>query len=183
MLISLLISVDIYPLEILRIKVHNMCMTNLSPIVCKKIKEARRNAGLSQSEIAKEINCKQSALSMFEQGDGTKLNDEAIEKLCAKFSIDLEGNADKREAAVVNFSVPAIKMSAKGYCPNPKCPTNHRYEVETKVYYLPDRDKADPVGGKYCAMCGEILEHVCPNCGAPIHDGAICSICGEPYIV
>lgn len=183
MLISVLIFVDIYPLAILRNKVHNICMTNLSPIVCKKIKEARRKAGLSQSQIAKEINCKQSALSMFEQGDGTKLNDEAIERLCAKFSINIEEEANNNETSIKSASLVSIKSSSKGYCPNPKCPTNRKYEVESKIYYLPDRDSADPVGGKYCAMCGEILEHVCPNCGAPIHHGAICSICGEPYIV
>ena len=22
----------------------------------------------------------------------------------------------------------------------------------------------------------------CPNCGAPVHAGAICSLCGQPYI-
>ena len=57
-------------------------MTNLSPEICRKVKEARREAGLSQSVLAAEVGCKQSALSMFEQGDGTKLNEEVIEKLC-----------------------------------------------------------------------------------------------------
>ena len=44
-------------------------------------------------------------------------------------------------------------------------------------------ETADPVGGKYCAMCGELLERACPNCGAPVHAGAICSLCGQPYVV
>ncbi|MBQ5530808.1 MAG: helix-turn-helix transcriptional regulator, partial [Kiritimatiellae bacterium] len=43
-------------------------MTNLSPEVCLRLKEARRSAGLSQSTVAAEIGCRQSALSMFEQG-------------------------------------------------------------------------------------------------------------------
>ena len=32
----------------------------------------------------------------------------------------------------------------------------------------------------------EITEDVtnkkCPNCGAPVHAGSVCSLCGEPYI-
>ena len=56
-------------------------MTNLSPEVCQKLRDARRAAKLSQSVVASEVGCKQSALSMFEQGDGTKLNDAVIRKL------------------------------------------------------------------------------------------------------
>ena len=29
---------------------------------------------------------------------------------------------------------------------------------------------------------GEVLEKKCPSCGAPIHAGAVCSICGDSYI-
>ena len=64
-------------------------MTKLNPIVCLKIKEARRAHGLSQSELAAEVGCKQSALSMFEQGDGTKLNDAVVERLAKKFGVDI----------------------------------------------------------------------------------------------
>jgi hypothetical protein len=38
------------------------------------------------------------------------------------------------------------------------------------------------VGGKFCAVCGEVLEKRCPNCNAPIHEGAVCSFCGSPYV-
>ena len=73
-------------------------MVNLSPEICKKLKRARLDAGLSQSKLAAEVGCKQSALSMFEQGDGTKLNDEVIQKLSKKFKIDL---TPSEESAVV----------------------------------------------------------------------------------
>ena len=53
-----------------------------------KIRDARREKGISQSELAKEVGCKQSAVSMFECGDGTKLNDEVIGKLAEKFGIE-----------------------------------------------------------------------------------------------
>ena len=70
----------------------------------------------------------------------------------------------------------------KGFCPNPHCPSNHAYEVEGRRLVRPDRNEADPVGATYCAVCGEVLEKRCPNCGAPLHEGAVCSYCGEPYV-
>ena len=160
-------------------------MTNLDPEICYKIKEARREAKLSQIEIAKEIGCKQSALSMFEQGDGTKLNDEAIHKLAEKFGIKLGSNTKSAgEVEARNFNSAIIMQQKKGigFCPNPKCPTNHAYDVDGRTFHLPDRVTADPVGGKFCAMCGEVLIKVCPNCGSPVHDGGFCSICGDAYV-
>ena len=147
-------------------------MTGLNPEICRRLREARRLAKLSQIEVAKEIGCKQSALSMFEQGDGTKLNDDAVLKLSRKFGIDLSEKAEETVVASL----------AKGFCPNPHCPTNRAYEIEGKTHYLPERSTADPVGGKFCAMCGESLIKKCPNCGAAVHDGGFCSICGEPYV-
>jgi len=129
--------------------------------------------------LAREVGCKQSALSMFEQGDGTKLNDEVIGKLAKKFGIEITSAVEEtpHARAPVQLLTPAT-----GYCPNPLCPSNHGYRVEEKTLYRPNRQEADPIGGKYCAVCGELLERFCPNCGAPVHDGAICSVCGEPYV-
>ena len=159
-------------------------MTELNPEVCLKIKEARRAARLSQSAVALEVGCKQSALSMFEQGDGTKLNDEVIKRLAQKFGVDLsvKGEASSRPPQASVSVSPAASRAPRGFCPNPHCPSNSPYEVEGRSYVLPDRAKADPVGGKFCAFCGEVLEKRCPNCGAPVHDGAICSLCGDPYV-
>ena len=152
-------------------------MIDLSPEICQKLKEARRTAKLSQSVVAAEVGCKQSALSMFEQGDGTKLNEVVIRKLAEKFGISLA----KAKAESVPVSAPA-SVGERGFCPNPHCPSNKSYEVDGRTFLLPDRAVADPVHGKHCALCGEILEKRCPNCGRPVHDGAVCSFCGEPYI-
>lgn len=154
-------------------------MTNLNPLICQKIKEARRAARLSQSMLAAEVGCKQSALSMFEQGDGTKLNDDVIGKLADKFGIDI--NSSSPEASETVHAV--IGRSGEAFCPNPGCPSNHGYQVEGRRLFRPDRLTADPVGGRFCAVCGEVLERRCPNCGADLHDGAVCSFCGVPYIV
>lgn len=153
-------------------------MINLSPDICYKLRDARRAAKLSQSRLASEVGCKQSALSMFEQGEPTKLNDEVVEKLAAKFGIDLKATAGKAEEAKIELTAPAT-----GFCPNPSCPTNHEYLVDGRRIFLPKREDADPIGGCYCAFCGEVLEKRCPNCGAPVHPGAICSLCGNPYVV
>ena len=155
-------------------------MKNLNPEFCKNIKLARREAGLTQGQLAAEVGCKQSALSMFEQGDGTKLNDEVIEKLAKKFNLSLSPSVSPAQVntpPLPHFPTPPLPH---GFCPNPHCPTNKEYFVEEIRLFLPDREAADPVGGKYCAMCGELLERVCPNCGAPVHAGAICSLCGQP---
>lgn len=156
-------------------------MINLNSEICFKLRDARRAAGLSQTDLAREVGCKQSALSMFEQGQPTKLNDEVVEAIAAKFGIELS----TKRAESQNDNQVRLPMTAPhtGFCPNPECPSNHLYLVQGRKLYLPKRDEADPVGGKFCAICGEVLEKRCPNCGAPIHPGAICSLCGEPYVV
>ena len=134
--------------------------------------------------VAREIGCKQSALSMFEQGDGTKLNETAIRKLSEKFGIDISRNPNHADEVDLPRDSPSAVAPQKGvgFCPNQHCPSNHAYEVEGKTFYLPDRALADPVDGKFCAMCGEVLMKVCPNCGGHVHGGGFCSICGEPYV-
>lgn len=158
-------------------------MTNLNPEFCRKIKNARKAAKLGQTEVANKVGCKQSALCMFENGGVTKLNDEVIGKLSKLFHIELM--TVEQKTTVVDFhptSMPMVVVTEKGFCPNPHCPSNHAYEVDGGVFLRPDRAAADPVGGKFCAVCGEVLEKRCPNCGAPVHDGAICSHCGDAYV-
>ena len=158
-------------------------MINLNIEICRKIREFRRAAGISQSALAAEVGCKQSAISMFEKGDGTKLNDETVEKLCKKFKIELpkKGLPQSAEIQSSAFAVRSINLRS-GFCPNPDCPSHTKYSVDGKTLAMPDLGRQDPVGGKFCAVCGEVLEHRCPNCGAAVHAGAVCSFCGQPYV-
>lgn len=154
-------------------------MKGINSEFCARVRQLRRDNGISQSELASAIGCKQSAISMFEKGDPTKLSDDAVERLAERFSLKIENYRSEKPA------LPARQapMPSRGFCPNSACPTNKAYEVEGHVLYLPDRLRADPAGGKFCAFCGEVLERRCTNCGAPVHDGAICSFCASPYIV
>lgn len=153
-------------------------MTNLRPEICRKIRDARREAGLSQKVVADEIGCKQPALSMFESGDGTKLNDEFIEKLAAKFGVNIDEEAKPSENNGINLQ----RERHTSYCPNHQCPSHESYLVGSERFLKPNRIIQDPVGGKYCAICGELLETSCPKCGAPVNDGAVCSCCGRKYV-
>lgn len=151
-------------------------MTNLNPEICFKLKAARKAAKIGQSELALEVGCKQSAISMFENGSPTKLSEETIRLIAKKLGVSLSAEDSASVSAMPGSSV------VKGFCPNPKCPSNSTYEVDGRRFFIPDCSRADPVGGRFCALCGEVLEKKCPNCGAPIHAGAVCSICGDPYI-
>lgn len=156
-------------------------MKGINSEFCVKVRQMRRDEGISQSELATAIGCKQSAISMFEKGDPTKLSDEAVERLAEKFSIKLEDYVAKGERHLK--VMPQVPSLVRGFCSNSACPTNRAFEVEGRTLFLPDRLKADPAGGRFCALCGEVIERRCPNCGAQVHDGAICTFCGAPYVV
>lgn len=151
-------------------------MTNLNPEICFKLKAARKAAKIGQSELAHEVGCRQSAISMFENGSPTKLSEETIRLIAKKLGVSLSVEDSTSVSTVPSSSI------VKGFCPNPRCPSNSTYEVDGRKFFIPDCSRADPVGGRFCALCGEVLEKKCPNCGAPIHAGAVCSICGDPYI-
>ena len=164
-------------------------MTNLREEFCFQVRECRRQAGISQSILAREVGCKQSALSMVEVGDGTKLSEEVIRKIAEKFNLAKlleESIIDKplftNNSSNIGSSASSLVTSARGFCPNPHCPSHARYEVDGRVFLKPNLEEQDPVHGKFCAVCGEILEKVCPSCGKPIHPGAVCSFCGEHYV-
>lgn len=157
-------------------------MKGLSREFCEKIALARREAGISQIELAAEIGCKQSALSPFERGDGTKLSDEAIKKLSEKFGIPLPSKEEEKNQNSSLITLTSSFPAFTGLCLNPDCPSHRKVMAGPRAIVIPDRKVTDPIGGRYCAFCGEVLVRTCPNCGAAVHDGAVCSICGKPYI-
>ena len=161
-------------------------MKNLSPEICRQIGKARRDMGLSQTALARELGCKQPALSMFEAGDGTKLSDEAVQKLAERFGISLEPVPDVAEAGSIALgSGPGSSSSGRlsAFCPNCHCPSNVPYLVEGRLFLSPLLNGASPVdGARRCAFCGEVLEIRCPSCGGHLNTGACCCLCGAPYV-
>jgi len=158
---------------------------NLSPDIGLKFKEARKAKGLNQSALAHAMGCMQSAISMFEGGMTTKLSDETVQKMASFLGVSLETQPEKVE---VDESVPVLALNSvasvivRGYCPNGHCYSNVPYAIDGRLFYRPSRAVATPTGGKYCAVCGELLEMRCPVCGAPLNEGACCAVCGSAYV-
>ncbi len=156
-------------------------MSNVSKDFCFRVAEARKAKGLRQTVLASQVGCTQSALSMFEGGQPTKLSDDSVKKLSELLGISLSDT--KREVAspdvqMVYADLPVIN----GFCPNCQCPSNVPYVVGGRLFFRPSRTIASPNGGTRCTQCGEVLEMRCPKCGAPLNDGACCAVCGSNYV-
>ena len=66
---------------------------------------------------------------------------------------------------------------AIGFCPERECPSNAAYDVRGHTFYRVTLQK-----GRYCAHCGEVLVSRCPECDAPLNEGACCTSCGSAYV-
>ena len=132
---------------------------------------------MSQSALARQVGCKQSALSLFEGGRMTALNAQVIGKLCSTFGLLPPGTAEVNG----NSALAVAEAGTRTFCPNPECPSNVAYSVGERVVFAP-RGHLAGAGEKHCAWCGEVLERACGACGAPVNAGAFCSACGEAYV-
>ena len=156
-------------------------MSKVSKELCLRFAEARRAKGLRQTELAARIGCTQSALSMFEGGQPTKISKETVKKLSEFLGVPL---LDETPAAAAPAPLGSCEnqIAVPGFCPNDQCPSNVPYVVNGRLLYRPSRKAASPTGGTRCVQCGELLEMNCPACGAPLNDGACCATCGAAYV-
>ena len=154
-------------------------MANLSKEICLRFRDARREMNLTQTVLAREIGCKQSALSMFEAGFPTKLSEEFVQKLAKRLNVSLEPPPTPSASAVSDLPP---NMGVHGFCPSFICPTNVPYVVEDRIFMRPNRLMASPGCGTHCAFCGELLEMSCPACGSQLNEGACCAVCGSSYV-
>lgn len=143
---------------------------------CLRLAEARRSKGMTQSALAKAAGCMQSAVSMFEKGDPSKLADSTVEKIAGILGVKLADGKGGQPTP------PAHHSHLRGFCPNCSCPSNVPFAVDGRVIFRPVREIASPDCGPRCAECGEVLETCCPACGAPLNEGACCAACGTPYV-
>ena len=156
-------------------------MSNVSKELCLRFAEARRAKKLRQTELAARVGCTQSALSMFEGGQPTKLSEETVRKLSEVLEVPLV----EEVPPIGTLPLPGLVGSVcvvHGFCPNCQCPSNVPYVVDGRLFYRPSRKVASPTGGMRCTQCGEMLEMSCPSCGAPLNDGACCAACGAAYV-
>ena len=156
-------------------------MSNVSKELCLRFAEARRAKGLRQTELAARVGCTQSALSMFESGQPTKLSEETVKKLAEFLRVPLVEEVSSPIVVPTNGSHESLNV-VHGFCPNCQCPSNVPYVVDGRLFYRPSRTVASPTGGPRCTQCGELLEMRCPSCGAPLNDGACCAVCGSRYV-
>lgn len=137
----------------------------------RRLRDARRRKGMTQRELAEAVGCRQSAISMMENGRPGAVAEAGLRQIAKTLGIDLDASAPP--VGGVSTGIP--------YCPVPECPSNFPYRVGDEVRLWPS---ADPGGGRHCRFCGEVLERTCPNpeCRAPAGPGACCERCGTPRV-
>ncbi len=148
-----------------------------SVALVRRLRDARRARGVSQSALAQAVGCRQSAISMMERGHGAALSRETLNRIAEYLEVPLlppEAHAAQPLPATAD-------APGRSYCPNPDCPSNLPLVVGTGVVFWP---LAQPHPGAYCGYCGEVREACCPNpdCRAPAVEAACCSRCGTPWV-
>lgn len=154
-------------------------MANLSIDFCRRLAQARRDRGMTQSALAREVGCKQSAVSMLEAGHSSKIAQESVAKIAEILGVALEtGGAH----ATVMSGVLEQACPDHAFCPNARCFSNIPYHIDGRLIFWPAAQPQSAVEAKYCAVCGELLERRCPNCGARLGAGSFCAGCGEAKV-
>ncbi len=142
----------------------------------RQIQEARRTRKLSQSWLAREVACKQSAISMYEGGHAHALASETVRKICGILDLEWPGEATDAPTA------PQPSPQQLAYCPQAECPSNIPYQVAGELRFLPAQQHLSDAA-PHCRYCGELLECNSPECCAPVAPGACCVSCGCAYVV
>ena len=150
-------------------------MDLLSIEICLQLREARRAKGLTQADLARRVGCQQSAVSMMEAGRSDALAQETLTRIASELGVVLETNTP--ELSTAPSSVPSV---GRAFCTDPECPSNVPFVTSGTLLFWP---RPQPVpGGRHCAFCGEVLAHVCGQCGAPSGTGACCKACGRAFV-
>lgn len=144
----------------------------------RQLRDARREQGITQSALARDVGCKQSAISMYEAGRPRAIADSTILKIARKLGIDL-GELPESGAEAGLGSQLILK-----FCPTDDCPMNLPYMIREDLLLRPRMVETLQDTVSVCRWCREILEDRCPNtdCGVPLRQGSVCPRCGTPYI-
>ena len=143
----------------------------------RRLRDARRDKGLTQAEVAARTGCLQSQVSMLEAGQPNKVARETLEKIASLLEVELPAVVDAVAPVMIDSPV-----FAHAFCPQPDCPSNKPYVVGGELFFWPSQQPGAPRPGHRCAWCGEVLAFVCPKCGAAAGTGACCRECGTPFV-
>ncbi len=151
-------------------------MPGTSDSIHKLFRNTRRNRGMTQSSLAAEAGCTQSAVSMFEAGRSEALSQEKIRAI-----------ADILELDISQFSAappPVSGDTCLKFCPIDECPANIPYAVRGELCFKPRLTRAATGRPTRCGDCGEVLEERCPNpdCSASVCPASFCPNCGTAYV-
>ena len=138
----------------------------------------RRSKGLTQSDLAREVGCTQSAISMYEAGRAESLAEEKVRILLDILEVDIN-----------DISLPETDEGKRAestlkYCPVDECPSNVPYVTRSQLFFKPMMIEVTVGESTLCSFCGEPLEERCPNgsCGAELREGSFCWSCCTPYV-
>ena len=143
-----------------------------TPHLHHQIRDARREKGLTQAELARQAGCTQSALSMFESGQDSALATDTLRKIAGLLGVAFEDSPTPP---------PAPAFARKVFCPNFQCPPAFPYWIGDELFIRPLFLEY----ARHCPHCGEILLAACPHCGAPAGEnpGACCASCGKCLVL
>jgi putative transcriptional regulator len=147
----------------------------------KRISEARKEAGLSQEQVAKGIGVSQATISRIEANE-QEPSLQLLAKLTRFLGIELQevlpsGRLDE----MFGYDLPE---SFYAFCPNPFCARNlykkdgGNYLVEWKSSLPYSMNRFEEVN--FCPSCGTDLVKQCPNCGRLLETQSprFCIACG-----
>lgn len=149
-------------------------MTGITYDQCRQLRDARRDKGMTQCALARQLDCRQSAISMLEGGRPEALSQDTIARLAALLGVTLV-------VAPTSTTNAFISPAGRVYCPQAECPSNVPFAINGEVIFWP-RPQPDTSNGRHCAFCGEVLTAGCPACGTPIGEGGCCRACGSVLV-
>ena len=149
------------------------------------VREARRGASLRQGELAAKVGCTQSALSMFESGKPGVIAKDTLARLAETLGIAVPAGLGDGDGAVSGIGssggfIGSDVVNPVFFCPDFKCLSNYPYLIGGQIFFI-------PLGlagcGVRCALCGELLECTCPQCGVKVAArGGCCTRCGAALV-
>lgn len=139
------------------------------------LRDARRALGITQADLARRVDCTQSAVSMMEKGRPDAMARPTLEKVASLLGVELPPEEDATPRIPASPAATSVRI-----CPNGDCPSNLPYRVGDEVHFMP---RAHHGSGTRCPYCGEVLVASCPSCGEPIRPGeALCPACGTELV-